>query len=76
MSVLDLKIPNEDSLADEFVTLSIGVCSTQPTSSSSDIEMLEAADAALYLAKARGRNCSQLAGDLTPKVLQMGGGVA
>ncbi len=76
MAVLDLKIPNEDSVAYEFVTLSIGVCSTHPNSGSSSMEMLEAADAALYLAKARGRNCSQLAGDLIPKVLQMGGGVA
>lgn len=76
VSIQALKIPNEDSTAGKFVTLSIGVCSTRPNANESAMEMLEAADAALYLAKARGRNCSQLSADLTPMKVQMDDGVA
>ncbi|RMH59180.1 MAG: diguanylate cyclase [Zetaproteobacteria bacterium] len=49
-------IPHPDSTCSPYVTLSIGVCSLVPRSDISIEEALEAADAALYQAKANGRN--------------------
>jgi len=49
-------IPHPDSDCSSYVTLSIGVCSLVPRSDISIEEALEAADAALYQAKANGRN--------------------
>lgn len=69
-AVLDLKIPNLESSAAPFATLSIGVCSRQSNPDRAARELLEAADAALYLAKAQGRNCTQLSGGLAPMVVR------
>lgn len=76
MAVLDLEILNEDSSVGPFVTLSIGVCSKLPMAESSAAKLLEGADAALYLAKAEGRNRTQLAGGLAPMVVRRDHGVA
>jgi diguanylate cyclase (GGDEF)-like protein len=50
------RIPNEDSHAGRFVTLSIGVVCEQPTEQGFPQEMLEKVDAILYRAKSQGRN--------------------
>ncbi len=62
-AILDLKIENENSTVDRFVTLSIGACTRHPShlQSTEDIlrtvnEMIHAADEALYSAKRQGRN--------------------
>lgn len=69
-AVLDLKIPNVDSSVAPFVTLSIGVCSRESSFDRAATKLLEGADAALYLAKAQGRNCTQLSGGLAPMVVR------
>jgi diguanylate cyclase (GGDEF)-like protein len=51
-----LEIPNENSPAAPFVTLSIGVASCKPTFTENVMVLLAAADAALYVAKRTGRN--------------------
>jgi diguanylate cyclase (GGDEF)-like protein len=62
-TILDLKIENENSPVNKFVTLSIGACTLHPShlQSNDDIiravnEMIHAADEALYSAKRQGRN--------------------
>jgi diguanylate cyclase (GGDEF)-like protein len=57
--VQDLKIPHEASKASEVLTLSLGICTFQLTGHSDISRSIEAADKALYLAKASGRNCIQ-----------------
>lgn len=54
-------IPHESSQVSNLVTLSIGVASQVPDSQSKPKALLKAADAALYQAKASGRNRVQLA---------------
>lgn len=63
ISVEDLKIENEGSMANRVVTVSIGVCSEKAMLNRPAEEMLNAADAALYRAKEQGRNCVQVAGE-------------
>ncbi len=54
--IKDLKLPHSHSLTDDFVTLSLGVACVIPTLSMSPNTLIEAADGALYQAKAAGRN--------------------
>jgi diguanylate cyclase (GGDEF)-like protein len=61
MSVEDLKIKNEGSKVARVVTVSIGVCSEKAILSRPAEELVNAADAALYRAKKRGRNRIQIA---------------
>lgn len=75
-AVEELLLPNENSVVGRFVTLSIGVCSRLPSADGSEAEMVAAADAALYLAKAQGRNRARLAADLTPTAVPRDGVVA
>jgi diguanylate cyclase (GGDEF)-like protein len=61
--VREQKIPHEKSKVSEFVTMSIGVYVVR-CSLSNDVQTLyDAADKALYLAKAGGRNCAVVCGD-------------
>ena len=54
-AVLELALPHATS-DHRYVTVSIGVACIQPSDSLSPTDLLEAADAALYSAKHRGRN--------------------
>ena len=54
-AVLDLALPHATS-SHQYVTVSIGVACTRPNASQSPSDLIEAADAALYAAKNRGRN--------------------
>ncbi|MBR1196176.1 diguanylate cyclase [Bradyrhizobium sp. AUGA SZCCT0240] len=54
-AVLDLKIPHHTS-SHHTVTVSIGVAGTLPNDAQRPGDLIEAADAALYAAKHRGRN--------------------
>src|SRR5262249_38673500 len=54
-AVQDLNLPHRTSLH-QCVTVSVGVASTRPNDSQRPGDLIEAADAALYAAKHRGRN--------------------
>ena len=57
-SVEALGIPHPDSPAAHCVTVSIGVSAVRPRDPQNSIDaLISAADAAMYAAKARGRNC-------------------
>lgn len=53
----EMKLPHEFSDASEFVSISLGVSSLIPTSTTSSGILLQNADKALYVAKEKGRNC-------------------
>jgi diguanylate cyclase (GGDEF)-like protein len=55
-AVLDLLIPHPRSEAAGVVTISIGAASMVPTPGEQPVQLIERADAALYRAKAAGRN--------------------
>lgn len=61
-SILDLNIPHAYSSVAEQVTASMGVACTVPNDDRGFKRLVGAADAALYQAKDRGRNCV-IAGD-------------
>jgi len=52
-----LKLPHPNSLASEFITLSLGLTSIIPDEHLSYTALIAAADQGLYQAKAQGRNC-------------------
>ena len=54
-AVLGLALPHATS-SHQIITVSIGVASTKPNAIQRSIDLIEAADAALYAAKHRGRN--------------------
>ena len=56
LEVQQLLIPHAKSSVSEYVTLSIGVCSTVPQKEFSPIALIAIADKALYGAKEQGRN--------------------
>jgi diguanylate cyclase (GGDEF)-like protein len=64
-NVLALQVPHEGSLVERFVTISVGVAVAYPTADGSPASLIAAADAALYRAKARGRNCVEI-GQVSP----------
>lgn len=55
-NVKNLKILHAASKTNEFVTISVGIATTFVSFGMSEIELIKAADEALYKAKARGRN--------------------
>jgi diguanylate cyclase (GGDEF)-like protein len=59
-AVEELQFPNEDSPIWPFVTVSIGIHTRIPRIGEPSVNMLVEADAALYLAKANGRNAVQI----------------
>lgn len=60
-TVRELKIVHEHSTAAPVVTVSIGVATMVPAEGTDESTILEAADAALYEAKAAGRDCYRVA---------------
>ncbi len=56
MAARDLQIANEGSAIHEHVTISIGVATQLPRREGTAESLLAAADAALYRAKAAGRD--------------------
>jgi len=63
-SIVALNIAHEGSPY-QVVTASIGIASARPSRGSERAVLLEAADQALYEAKAAGRNCLRVAEDTT-----------
>jgi diguanylate cyclase (GGDEF)-like protein len=68
LKILELKIPNQNSLTNPCLTISLGTC-TANISSERDIgKIIDTADQALYLAKRNGRNsvvtlaCDEISG--------------
>jgi diguanylate cyclase (GGDEF)-like protein len=55
--VRSIKIPHNTSTVDQYITLSMGMHSLNPSLKSSEIDLLNATDQALYQAKQTGRNC-------------------
>lgn len=64
MHLSNAALPHAGSKISDFLTLSIGGACTIPTLSLEPETLVDAADKALYLAKARGRNQIYLAEDL------------
>ena len=56
LEIQQLQIPHASSPVSEYVTLSIGITGMVPTQEGSPSTLVMAADAALYEAKAQGRN--------------------
>jgi diguanylate cyclase (GGDEF)-like protein len=57
LKLQQLKIPHGFSPVSNYVTLSIGIASQIPSQSTKSSQLIALADAALYRAKAKGRNC-------------------
>jgi len=67
-AVLALRMEHEGSSVNDFVTVSIGVCSRKPEIGEGPEAMLRDADTALYVAKSTGRNRVMMAGQMPVQV--------
>lgn len=64
LEIQNLRIRSDVSKCADVVTVSIGVATFMPEAKVHDINMVKAADEALYEAKALGRNCVYLKGGM------------
>ena len=58
--ISELNIPHSSSSVSSIVTVSMGIAGSIPNNEDNPVLLLEAADHALYLAKAQGRNREQI----------------
>ena len=56
-AIAEMCIPHSTSPINEFVTVSLGIATCQPSVNCEPAEMVRLADEMLYKAKAEGRNC-------------------
>jgi len=56
LKIQELKIPNQNSSTNPYLTISIGTCSTNISSARDIGKIIDTADQAMYLAKRNGRN--------------------
>ncbi len=63
MNISQLEIEHSVSMPYQHVTVSLGASSVIPSKEQSPTVLIAAADAALYLAKAQGRNCCRFSCD-------------
>ncbi|MEA4833488.1 hypothetical protein SDC9_73020 [bioreactor metagenome] len=57
LKILELKIQNQESFKDSYLTVSLGTCTAKITSERNICKIIDKADQAMYLAKKNGRNC-------------------
>jgi len=57
LKILGLKIPNQSSSINSYITISLGTCTGTIASMKNISRIIKTADQALYLAKNSGRNC-------------------
>ena len=60
-NIEELNIPHAHNNADRIITISTGVATFLASAQQSPVELIKAADGALYLAKGSGRNCVRAA---------------
>jgi diguanylate cyclase (GGDEF)-like protein len=58
--VRDLELAHDCSEVGRCVTISAGISAIQPNGGANSVELILAADQALYLAKSRGRNRAEV----------------
>jgi diguanylate cyclase (GGDEF)-like protein len=70
--IIDLRIPHEKSAVAPYVTASLGMYILRGGSADSIDDLYNNADAALYEAKSRGRNCIMLRDSADKTIRQVG----
>jgi diguanylate cyclase (GGDEF)-like protein len=67
--VEELQIAHKSSRTSKYITLSFGAAAVVPSSDLSSKRLIEAADQALYRAKAKGRNRIEINSDQFPPMV-------